>query len=203
MLPTSIKGIEKHSDAVTPRKIWDLPHQTVIKALELADLSTVMPNLSPEETMVLKEKLKRGETFVIDKKIFELKSSSNSNLLINEKPPEIINKLATFKNTNNLVNLLFTPEKIATLKATKNLLLGVTFGQFDPKNTNMLRTCSEPDLVNLIDLDDDKEKKKVDNKGSKLNSTKGSETIRLVRSLDELDKIKDKLIETDSSEVFF
>lgn len=34
--------------------------------------------------------------------------------------------------------LFFSPEKLATLKATKNLLLGVTLGQFDSKSVKVL-----------------------------------------------------------------
>lgn len=59
-------------------------------------------------------------------------SSSAASLIGNEKPLEK------------------TLLKLATLKSgTKNVVLGMTMGQFDPKNTKMLRTCSEPDLTAL------------------------------------------------------
>lgn len=36
----------------------------------------------------------------------------------------------------------------------------MTLGQYDPKNTKMLRTCSEPDLTTIVDENDEK---RVDN----------------------------------------
>ena len=134
---------------VSPRKAWDLPHQTILKAFELAEISP--PSSTESHSGELKnEKLKRGETFVINRKANnnnskssqELKntssSSGSSNLLINEKEPSIFESLDALEATNKThVDLVFSPEKLATLKATKNLLLGVTLGQFDPKNTKV------------------------------------------------------------------
>ena len=123
---------------VSPRKAWDLPHQTIIKCFELAEIS-------PPPSTKIENQLKRGETFVVNRKekSDELKStassSDSSHLLMNEKEPSFFEKLDAFESTNKThVDLVFSPEKLATLKSTKNLLLGVTLGQFDQKNTKVL-----------------------------------------------------------------
>ena len=142
------EAIPKNVDRpiISPRKAWDLPHQTIIKAFELAEISPTqtIPNLNEADRgSADKDEYKRGETFVIKRKenSGELKStssSSGSNLLINEKLPALFDKIDALDKTNkDLIGLIFSPEKIATLKATKNLLLGVTLGQFDPKNTKV------------------------------------------------------------------
>ena len=123
---------------VSPRKAWDLPHQTIIKCFELADIS-------PPSSTSLGNNLKGSETFVIDKKLASSSSSGSSNLLVNEKEPSFFEKMDAFESTNKThVDLIFSPEKLATLKATKNLLLGVTLGQFDQKNT---KVCKKSRLV--------------------------------------------------------
>ena len=116
---------------VSPRKAWDLPHQTIIKCFELADIS-------PPSSTNMDKNLRGGETFLIDKKMATSSSSGSSNLLVNEKEPSFFEKMDAFESTNKMhVDLIFSPEKLATLKATKNLLLGVTLGQFDQKNTKV------------------------------------------------------------------
>ena len=90
--PTILSNdLKKYRPPVSPRKLWGLPHDTIIKSLNNATI------ISPS-------------------------SSGGSD----------------FKTRTIQIDHIFTPEKIATLKATKNLLLGVTFGQFDPKNTNVI-----------------------------------------------------------------
>jgi len=101
------KNIKK-APQISPRKVWDLPHETIIKAFELADLSPSTSVKSNES----KQNMKKCDTFVIQNGTEE------------EKEHEL--------------KPLFSPEKLATLKATKNLLLGVTLGQFDLKSTKVL-----------------------------------------------------------------
>ena len=102
---TCIKNnpLTKYKPPVSPRKVWDLPHETILKAFEMIAIS---PNNSSST---------------------ESEKSGIQTILMNEKEPE-------FQRTK----LVLSPEKLATLKATKNLLLGVTFGQFDPKSTNVI-----------------------------------------------------------------
>lgn len=95
--------LTKYKPPVSPRKVWDLPHETILKAFEMIAIS---PNNSSST---------------------ESEKSRIQTILMNEKEPE-------FQRTK----LALSPEKLATLKATKNLLLGVTFGQFDPKSTNVI-----------------------------------------------------------------
>ena len=122
---------------ISPRKAWDLPHQTIIKCFELAEIS-------PPSSTNMDKNLKGSETFVIDKKSTTSSSSSaSSNLLVNEKEPSFFEKMDALESTNKThVDLVFSPEKLATLKATKNLLLGVTLGQFDQKNTKVKNNIS-------------------------------------------------------------
>ena len=85
------------------RKAWDLPHETIIKAFELADLS-------PSATA-------SG-------------GGGNATTFL-EKTTK---KSVGLKRTDTFVIADVSPEKLETLKATKNLLLGVTLGQFDIKS---------------------------------------------------------------------
>ncbi len=120
----------KNEEILSPRKNWDLPHETVIKALELADISSTNPALF-EATLKPSNKsnFKRGETFLIEKNKNYEKSLSNSNDLNKEKPPSILNNLGILEKTNkDIINTLLNNEKLATLGATKNLLLGITLG---------------------------------------------------------------------------
>jgi len=114
------KTLEKKEEIILPRKAWDLPHETIIKAFELADLSpqTTHYNSSLDETK--RSNLKRADTFVI-KKQDELKSVLNN---IEKSEPSGI--------------LDISPEKLATLKATKSILLGVTLGQYDSKSIKVI-----------------------------------------------------------------
>jgi hypothetical protein len=129
---------------LSPRKGWDLPHETIMKALELADISSTNPALF-EATLkpANKHGLKRGETFVVkdtEDQHTNLTASNNSNRsdLNNEKPPSVLDNLGILEKTNrSILDVVLSPEKMATLKATKNLLLGITLGKFDPKNTKV------------------------------------------------------------------
>jgi hypothetical protein len=152
---TILKNTETNeNNGISPRKAWDAPHQTVIKALELADLaseydktllrssvdssssSTSLPSNSN------KAKVRKGLTFVINRKnassstISNASSSSASNLL-SEKAPSIIDRLDSFETTVKKIAHIFTLEKLATINSTKNIALGVTLGQFDIKNSNV------------------------------------------------------------------
>lgn len=188
---------KKEREVISPRKGWGVPHDTVLQALREAQLS---------------ENYQQGKTFLISDKNMNstTSSSSSSNLIINEKPPDIINKLGTtLKITmNEKLNSFLTPEKIATLKATNNFLLGVTLGQFDLKNTKMLRTCSEPDMTKLFEPVEEeipKIKNNITNTKNKpeMNATNGLGTIRLAKSLEDLDKSEEKLSDSDTySDVF-
>lgn len=112
-------------DLVSPRKVWDLPHETIIKAFELADLSpSTTQNSDRSLEATKKSNLKRVNTYVIPKKDRSDSSTDETDKRI--KNPNIV------ENSNK--ELVFSPEKLATLKATKNLLLGVTLGQFDSKS---------------------------------------------------------------------
>ena len=130
----------KNQEILSPRKNWDLPHETVIKALELADISSTNTALF-EATLKPSNKsnFKRGETFLIDNNKNSDKNLSNSNDLNNEKPPSILNNLGILEKTNkDIINTLLNNEKLATLGATKNLLLGITLGKYDPKSTKVI-----------------------------------------------------------------
>lgn len=102
--PTLKNNLHKYRPQVSPRKAWDLPHETILKAFELISISN-SANSSGESN-----------------------KSEFQTFLANEKEPDLL-----FGKSK----LLFSPEKLATLKATKNLLLGVTLGQFDSKNTKV------------------------------------------------------------------
>jgi hypothetical protein len=161
---------------ISPRKAWDLPHETIIKAFSLAELC------DDSTKFKTKDGQKINRTIVINE---------NNELLIDEQPP------STLKNVDNLKETSFfiTSEKLATMKASKNILLGVTLGQFDIQNKTLLRTCSEPDIKTLISNDDviqdqiDQivvENKEEPNRFNYLNKT---DTIRFAKSLDDLSKI--------------
>ena len=199
------------------RKAWDVPHDTIIKALENAEVRLLnTENKRFEETLKPltddepKFALKRGQTFIIDKKTNrKLPVSSNHNtLLVDEKPPEILG------NINSIDDVASMELIISPLKQTKSIILGVTLGKFDAMNTKMLRTCSEPDLTKLMSKEDStpreiasespkhdpkSEVNKVDNHS---NTEKLAGTIRCARSLDDLDKMSEdiEIIEESSDD---
>ncbi len=111
--------LKKYKPQVSPRKVWGLPHETLLKALEMVSISSPANSSSGSGASDKSE----FQTGFLNSKMNE----TIRTLLMNEKEPEFLNK----------TKALLSPEKIATLKATKNLLLGVTFGQFDPINTKV------------------------------------------------------------------
>ncbi len=111
------KTLNQKEEMISPRKAWDLPHETIIKAFELVDLSPGATNSGSSFDETKNSNLKRADTFVVEK-YDVLKVPLVSREEEEAKPAGILGIL---------------PEKLATLKATKNLLLGVTLGQFDSK----------------------------------------------------------------------
>ena len=117
---TIIKNdLKKYKPQASPRKVWDMPHETLLKALEMVSISSPANSSSGSGTSD-KSEFKTG---FLNPKMNE----TIRTLLMNEKEPDMLDK----------TKALLSPEKIATLKATKNLLLGVTFGQFDPISTKV------------------------------------------------------------------
>lgn len=188
------RTLKKAAQVVSPRKAWDLPHETIIKAFELADLSPSATQKSCDSDSK-KQTMKRCDTFVVQKQ-HELAEEDEEDDEVDETDKPV-----------------FSPEKLATMKATKNLLLGVTLGQFDLKSTKMLRTCSEPDMTKLFDVDEDKDNDKDDKSVEKSGSSKGlgstkkqestlfksTITNRLVKSLEDLAKSIDNCIGSHNS----
>ena len=127
--PTIHPRTLKQQNLASPRKVWDLPHETIIKAFELADLSPSSTQTEPTSSDTKQKeqsKLKRGETFVIDRKESQSSEASTDNNI----------KTENVKPCDE-TKLVFSPDKLATLKMTKNLLLGVTLGQFDSKSVKV------------------------------------------------------------------
>lgn len=111
---TSLSELENKSfvksgnEPATPRKFWGSPHDSVIKGFELVQISdSVSSTLVP---------------------VAQPNSSTSENTC---------EKLDSLEKTLKKINDLFTPDKLATLKATKNLILEVTLGKFDSKNTKV------------------------------------------------------------------
>ena len=136
---------------VSPRRAWGKPHETVLQALNQANVTDVNSSNnsgSLEKTINSKDDslgddrvaVKKGETFLISKNkaasSIASSSSSGSNLM-NEKPPSIIDKLESMEATVRKIADLISPQKLATLSRTNNFLLGVTLGQFDLRNTKV------------------------------------------------------------------
>ena len=159
----------------SPRKAWDLPHETILKAFELAQISPTNTSEASKAT----GKLKRCDTFVVAKQSSRLQSVLNQ----------------TDNDDADIV--VFAPEKLATLKATKNLLLGVTLGQFDSK-TRMLRTCSEPDMTKLFEVQSDGDEEQPATEDKEALASIKHDTKRLVKSLEDLDQtLMTKISQTD------
>lgn len=197
---TLYKSVESENNkespvVVTPRKNWGQHHDSIVRGFEMA-------NIVPTT-------LKQGssETFSLD----------DDEEAEKKTPRRSIEKLEPMEKTLLKITNLFSPEKMATLKATKNLLLEVTLGQFDPKSTKMLRTCSVPDLTSLLsdDEEDDVVVGKNWNKGAReMMPTKakkkeekkvevnGGATFRLIKSLEDLG-VKDRPSEIVEVEVGF
>lgn len=152
----------------SPRKNWDSPHQTVIKALENADIALLNTENQPfesnsdrvDQAKPLNSTLKRGQTFIIDKKTNERRvASSSDHPEANKNIVQCSNGGNEEKTTSEKQSFDFT--NISPLRATQNIMLEITQGKFDPVNTKMLRTCSEPDLAKLNVETKQREEKRV------------------------------------------
>ena len=186
------------------RKAWDVPHDTIIKALENAELrllntenqrfeETLKASSSSDESKV--SALKRGQTFIIDKKTNRKLpvASQHNTLLVDEKPPEVLGNINSFEDVASMESI------IAPLKQA--IMLGLTLGKFDAMNTKMLRTCSEPDLTKLMTPEEEKApdspkkaaetEPKDDHSLNKMNTCKMTGTMRCARSLEDLNKMSE------------
>ena len=157
-----------------------MPHETILKAFELAEISPTNTGQTSKAT----GKLKRCETFVVTKQ------SSRLETVLNQ----------TVNDDADIV--VFAPEKLATLKATINLLLGVTLGQFDSK-TKMLRTCSEPDMTKLFEVQSEGDEEQPATEAKEALTTIKHDTKRLVKSLEDLDQTLMSKISQNDKVTFF
>jgi hypothetical protein len=131
-------GERAAEEPLSARKAWGLPHETVLEALQLADLTNSGNSDEIEKTSKAKVVIAPGRTFLVGKASARSGSSSgSSNMLMNEKPPSIIDKLDSMEATVRKLADIITPERLATMKQTNNFLFGVTLGQFDLKNTKV------------------------------------------------------------------
>jgi hypothetical protein len=163
--PSAVKTTERSDttaqieELISPRKAWDQPHKTVLEALQLADLTNSNGLDAAEARLTVRstdsgdsginsasKQAVKGQTFVIGTRVSvsarsgsSAASSSSSNMLMNEKPPSIIDKLDSMEATVRKLADIMSPEKLATMKQTNqgHFLLGVTLGQFDLKNTKV------------------------------------------------------------------
>lgn len=118
----------------SPRKEWDQPHLSVLKALDEANIltsKTVMFEKTNQNKTKISDFTKDGTYLIGDQK-------SNSQL-VNEKPPDFINNLTgeSFKTTWEEVLEKISPLKSDMLQMTKNIWQEMTRGKFDTKNTKV------------------------------------------------------------------
>ncbi|CAF0941097.1 unnamed protein product [Brachionus calyciflorus] len=195
------------NEIISPRKEWGSPQITVLNALEKAKIQT-SKTLVPDDVTILENSstitspISKSRTIIFEDDRVDSKNRQNKELnlttcssashLSNEKPPELFNNMtnSSFNGTWDDVIKKISPDKMETLKQTKNLLLEMTLGHLDVKNKKLLRTCSVPDLLekSLKEEIDDDDEVIIANKENKFRETGKVGTIRLARSLDDLNK---------------
>ncbi|RNA25258.1 serine threonine- kinase Nek1-like, partial [Brachionus plicatilis] len=190
---------------VSPRKEWDQPHLSVLNALDQANIltcKTVMFDKTVKEESN-KSSIIKGDTYLIGDQVDSknVKYTPTDSQLINEKPPDFVNNLTSnsFKATWEEALNKISPLKSEKLQMTKNMWLEMTLGKFDTKNTQLLRTCSVPDLLSkAINEDSDDDNEVVITKG-KIGTLKN--TTKKAQSLDDLNfENSERSSESDLSE---
>lgn len=127
---------------VSPRKEWDQPHMSVLKALDEAKIftsKTVVFDKTAKEQSESQDITKI--TYLINDKVDSnsAKSTFTISQLINEKPPDFLNNLTnnSFKTSWDDALSKISPLKSDKLQMTKNIWLEMTQGKFDTKNTKV------------------------------------------------------------------
>jgi hypothetical protein len=129
------------------RKVWESPHETIIKALEGVQLhetafvssSDSLSNKIKNETVTIEKSNAPSTPPQIDSK------QSTINLIEDEQPPSVLS--SSFVKTLN-----------------EALLFEITSGHFDVQNVTLLRTCSEPNLNKLFTIKEEEMEKSNRNK---------------------------------------